>query len=252
MNRQHHVQTGISHLRASCPIMRKLIRAVGPFTMRPRRNRFGTLVCSIISQQISGAAARNIRGRLDARLEPGGIKPENLARLGESDLRAVGLSRQKASYVLDLAEKTLDGTVRLDRIGRLSDEAVIGMLPQVKGIGRWTAEMFLIFSLGRLDVLPVDDLGVRSAIRNLYGLAELPDKVTCMELAAPWRPYASIGSWYCWRSLDLKKNVTLFAKGYPKSDPDWPSQLSSVPATIPPANGKSSPHHILAKHPAIC
>jgi DNA-3-methyladenine glycosylase II len=93
--------------------------------------------------------------------------------------------------------------VRLDKIGRLPDEGVIEMLTQVKGIGRWTAEMFLIFSLGRLDVLPVDDLGVRSAIKNLYGLKELPNKTTCVEIAEPWRPYASIGSWYCWRSLDL-------------------------------------------------
>lgn len=205
MNRPHHVQTGLDHLRAADPVMRKLIRAVGPYTLRPTRNRFGILVRSIISQQISTAAARNIRGRLDARLEPGGMKPENLARLGVSDLRAVGLSRQKAAYLLDLAEKTLGGTVRLDKIGRLQDDAVIEMLTQVKGIGRWTAEMFLIFSLGRLDVLPVDDLGIRSALRNLYGLPELPDKKNCLELAAPWRPYASIGSWYCWRSLDLKK-----------------------------------------------
>jgi DNA-3-methyladenine glycosylase II len=215
MTHVEKTEIALAHLRRQDPIMRKLIRAVGPFTLRPTRNRFGILVRSIISQQISTAAARNIRGRLDARLAPGGLEPDNLACLGESDLRTVGLSRQKASYLLDLAEKTLDGTVRLDRIGRLKDDAVIEMLTQVKGIGRWTAEMFLIFSLGRLDVLPVDDLGVRSAIRNLYGLPELPDKKTCMELAAPWRPYASIGSWYCWRSLDLKRNVRQFAKGYP-------------------------------------
>jgi DNA-3-methyladenine glycosylase II len=116
---------------------------------------------------------------------------------------------------LDLARKSLDGTVRLDRMGRLSDEAVIEMLTQVKGIGRWTAEMFLIFSLGRLDVMPVDDLGVRSAIKDLYGLGELPGKNKCLEIAAPWRPYATIGSWYCWRSLDLKRNVRAVAKGYP-------------------------------------
>jgi DNA-3-methyladenine glycosylase II len=114
-----------------------------------------------------------------------------------------------------LACKTLDGTVRLERIGTLPDEPVIEMLTQVKGIGRWTAEMFLIFSLGRLDVLPVDDLGVRAAIRDLYGLNELPDKATCVKIAAPWRPYATIGSWYCWRSLDLKRNVVQVAKGYP-------------------------------------
>jgi DNA-3-methyladenine glycosylase II len=209
MNRQQALKTGLAHLRAADPVMRRLIRAVGPFTLRPTRNRFCILVRSIISQQISTAAARSIRGRLDALLESGGIKPEKLVHLGESDLRSVGLSRQKAVYLLDLAEKTLDGTVQLDRIGRLPDEAVIEMLTQVKGIGRWTAEMFLIFSLGRLDVLPVDDLGVRSAIKDLYGLRELPTKKICVELAAPWRPYASIGSWYCWRSLDLKRDKEL-------------------------------------------
>jgi DNA-3-methyladenine glycosylase II len=202
MNRQHHIQTGFTHLRKD-RIMRKVIDAVGPFNLRPTRNRFAVLVRAIISQQISTAAARNIRSRLDALLEPEGLNPENLANLDQSDLRAVGLSRQKATYLHDLAHKTLDGTVRLDRIGRLPDEDVIEMLTQVKGIGRWTAEMFLIFSLGRLDVLPVDDLGVRSAIKNLYGLKEMPNKTTCMEVAVPWRPYASIGSWYCWRSLDL-------------------------------------------------
>lgn len=138
-----------------------------------------------------------------------------MATLTEPQLRSVGLSRQKASYLLDLAQKTLNGTVRLDRMGRLRDEAVIEMLTQVKGIGRWTAEMFLIFSLGRLDVLPVDDLGVRAAIKDLYALDDLPDKQTCIEIAAPWRPYATIGSWYCWRSLDLKRKIRQVAKGYP-------------------------------------
>lgn len=102
--------------------------------------------------------------------------------------------------------KVDDGTVPLDRIGRLADEEVIAKLTQIKGIGRWTAEMFLIFSLGRLDVLPVDDLGIRAALKRLHGLRELPDKKLCHELAAPWRPYATIGSWYCWRSLDVNRN----------------------------------------------
>jgi DNA-3-methyladenine glycosylase II len=204
MNRQLQIQTGLVHLRKD-RILRKVIDAVGPFNLRPTRDRFTVLVQAIISQQISGAAARNIRGRLDALLEPDGFTPENLASLDLADLRSVGLSRQKAAYILDLAQKTLDGIVDLKKIGRLSDEAVIEMLTQVKGIGRWTAEMFLIFSLGRLDVLPVDDLGVRSAMKNLYGLKELPDKKTCIELAMPWRPYASIASWYCWRSAELKK-----------------------------------------------
>ncbi len=143
-----------------------------------------------------------------------GLNAESIARLTETQLRSVGLSRQKASYLLDLAQKTLDGTVRLNGIGRLGDEAVIEMLTRVKGIGRWTAQMFLIFSLGRPDVLPVDDLGVRAAIKDLYALDELPDKKTCLEIATPWRPYATIGSWYCWRSLDLKRKVRDAARGY--------------------------------------
>jgi DNA-3-methyladenine glycosylase II len=201
---QSRIRTGLVHIRASDTIMRRLIDAVGPFTLRPeRRRRFSVLARAIISQQVSTAAARTIRGRLEGIIDNGGLTAEGIGRLTEPHLRSVGLSRQKASYLLDLAHKSLDGTVRLDRIGRLPDEAVIEMLTQVKGIGRWTAEMFLIFSLGKLDVLPVDDLGVRAAIKDLYDLDDLPDKKTCLEIAAPWRPYATIGSWYCWRSLDL-------------------------------------------------
>jgi DNA-3-methyladenine glycosylase II len=121
-------------------------------------------------------------------------------------LRSAGLSPQKASYVADLAAKVNAGTVDLRRIGRLSDERIIDRLTQVKGIGHWTAQMFLIFALGRLDVFPHDDLGVKTAIRNRYGLSELPDKPTALAIAAPWRPYASVASWYCWRTLDLERN----------------------------------------------
>jgi DNA-3-methyladenine glycosylase II len=216
MERGDQVRAGIAQIRASDSIMRRLIEAVGPFTLRPERGRrFSVLARAIISQQVSTAAARTIRGRLEGILENGGLSAEGIARLKDSQLRSVGLSRQKASYLLDLARRTLDGTMRLDRIGRLSDEDVIEMLTEVKGIGRWTAEMFLIFSLGRLDVLPVDDLGVRAAIKDLYGLDDLPSKKTCLEIAAPWRPYATIGSWYSWRSLDLKRNVRQITKGYP-------------------------------------
>ena len=216
MSQPNRIQTALAHVRAADPIMRRLMDAVGPFTLRPeRRRRFSVLARAIISQQVSTAAARTIRGRLEGILDGSGLSAEGIAGLTESKLRSVGLSRQKASYLLDLARKSLDGTVRLDRIGRLPDEVVIEMLTQVKGIGRWTAEMFLIFSLGRLDVLPVSDLGVRAAIKDLYGLGGLPDNKTCVETAAPWRPYATIGSWYCWRSLDLRRNVVQKEKGYP-------------------------------------
>jgi DNA-3-methyladenine glycosylase II len=204
MLKQTEIRKARRHLRATDPVMKAIIDAVGPFTLGLERNRFRMLVCSIISQQISGSAAASIFKRLRTLAGPGGM---NAGRLGEftvEELRAVGLSPQKASYVTDLVQKVNDGTVDLRQIGRLSDEQVVEHLIQVKGIGRWTAQMFLIFSLGRLDVFPHDDLGVRSAIRDNYGLADLPDKETAITIAAPWRPYATVASWYCWQSLDLE------------------------------------------------
>lgn len=203
------------HLRAADPVMRDMIDAVGPFTLRLHRDRFGLLVRSIISQQISTSAARSIRGRLQEISGPKGFTAANLVRFTVDQLRSAGLSPQKASYVNDLAEKVNDGTVNLRQIGRLSDERVIKQLTQVKGIGRWTAQMFLIFSLGRPDVFPHDDLGVRTAIRDQYGLDDLPDKEASLAIAEPWRPYASVASWYCWRTLDLARNKDTVAKGYP-------------------------------------
>jgi DNA-3-methyladenine glycosylase II len=203
----------LRHLRASDPVMRAMIDAVGPYTLRFDRDRFGLLVRSIISQQISTSAARAIRKRLMELLGPDGLTAANLARFSTDELRSVGLSSQKASYVADLEAKVNDGTVNLQQIGRLSDERVVETLTRVKGIGRWTAQMFLIFSLGRPDVLPHDDLGVRTAIRDQYGLDDLPDKETSHTIAEPWRPYASVASWYCWRTLDLARNTETVAKG---------------------------------------
>ena len=210
-----HIQSARRHLRAADPVMKAIIDAVGPYTLRFERDRFAMLVRSIISQQISTSAARAIRKRLQDLAGPEGLTAANLARFSLDELRSVGLSPQKAAYVADLAAKVNDGTVDLRRIGRLSDEQVVEQLTQVKGIGRWTAQMFLIFSLGRPDVFPHDDLGVRTAIRDRYGLADLPDKATSHAIAAPWRPYASVASWYCWRSLDLARNTETVAKGYP-------------------------------------
>jgi DNA-3-methyladenine glycosylase II len=191
------------HFRRADPILAKVIRQVGPATLKPQRDRFKILVRSILSQQISVGAARSIRLRLESLLEPDAIRPAVIARLSIDELRTVGVSRQKAGYLLDLAQKCGDGTVRLDRLGRMSDEQVIEELIQVRGIGRWSAHMFLIFALGRPDVFPLDDFGVRSAIRRLYELDESPAKDVFLEIGNRWRPYASIGSWYCWRFLDL-------------------------------------------------
>jgi DNA-3-methyladenine glycosylase II len=198
------IQQAIRHLRKADPVMRDVIRKAGPFTMQLHRNRFRALVFSILGQQISGKAAASIRARLIDYLKPDQISPQSIARLTPEKLRGVGVSLQKANYLLDLATHVEQGRLRLDRVARMSDEDVIDALVQVKGIGVWTAQMFLIFSLGRPDVFPHDDLGVRSAIRNLYGLEELPNKEISHKIATPWRPYSSVASWYCWRSLEFK------------------------------------------------
>jgi DNA-3-methyladenine glycosylase II len=195
-------QTVHRHFKSSDPILAGVVKQVGPMTLKPQRDRFRLLVRSILSQQISTAAARTIRLRLEELLGPAGVRPETIAAFSVEQLRTVGVSRQKASYLLDLAQKCGDGSVRLSRVGRMTDEQVIDELTQVKGIGRWSAQMFLIFSLGRLDVFPHDDLGVRTAIRRLYRFDEMPGKAACLEIGQRWRPYASIGSWYCWRFLE--------------------------------------------------
>ena len=201
--RQQQIQAALRHLRRNDPVVKQMIREVGDFRLKLQRDRFHVLVRAIIAQQISTAAARSIRQRLIGLAGNAGVTPQWLATLDAPRLRTAGVSPQKASYLLDLAMRVERGQIDLRNIGRKNNESVIEELIQVRGIGRWTAEMFLIFSLGRLDVFPVDDLGIRSALRNRYGLDELPDKQTSLEIAAKWSPYASVASWYCWRSLDL-------------------------------------------------
>jgi DNA-3-methyladenine glycosylase II len=206
-NRTETIELALAHLRRRDRVMRRAIKQVGPYRLRMQRDRFGSLVRAIVAQQISVAAARSIHARLLALAGPDSLTPQRLLKLSPEQLRSAGVSPQKLSYLHDLAARVHSGEVPLDRIGRFDDDQVIEKLTLVKGIGRWTAEMFLIFSLGRLDVLPVDDLGVRSAIRNLYGLAELPDKQACHEIGGAWRPFASVASWYCWQTLDAARSV---------------------------------------------
>lgn len=194
------------HFRKRDPLLHAAIRQVGPYTLKPSRDRFGMLVRSIISQQISVGAARSIRQKLETLVDGSSITPAAIIALSPDGLRAAGLSQQKASYLVDLAGKVDRGEVRLSRIGRLSDEEVIAELTQIKGIGRWTAQMFLIFALGRPDVFPSDDFGVRAAITKLYGYDEHPPKARLIEIGQSWSPFASIGSWYCWRYLELLRS----------------------------------------------
>jgi len=194
------------HLRKIDPVMRRVIDDVGPCTFKAERDRFWMLVRSILSQQISTAAARTVRDRVvllvESRSGSKSVTPESLLALSVDELRSAGCSQRKAEYMLDLAEKVDNREVALAKIGRLSNEVVIETLVQVRGIGRWTAEMFLMFSLGRHDVFPVDDLGVRNAMVNLYGLAQSSSHDEFRAIAEKWQPYATIGSWYCWKSLE--------------------------------------------------
>jgi DNA-3-methyladenine glycosylase II len=189
------------HLRSLDPHWAARIDRIGPCRLRPIRDRFGTLASAIISQQISTKAAQSIRERL--RIRAGGrIDPASVLALENQDLREAGLSGQKAAYLVNLAEAVQTGRLPLGWVSRWDDEEVIARLTEVKGIGRWTAEMFLIFCLNRPDVWPVDDLGIRHGVRGHFGLAELPHVSLCRELGEPWRPFRTVASWYLWNDRD--------------------------------------------------
>ncbi len=197
--KRHIREAGIAHLRTADPIMAAWIERAGPCLLQRRQDRFGALVRAILAQQISAHVAKVIRMRIAARCKPAGITPASILRLGEKGLRECGCSRQKIAYLLDLAGKVQSGELPLNQLGRFSDAVVIERMIAVKGIGVWTAQMFLIFSLGRPDVFPHDDLAVRTAMQRIYGLRKLPDKTRMRKIAAKWSPYATVGSWYCWR-----------------------------------------------------
>jgi DNA-3-methyladenine glycosylase II len=188
------------HLSRRDPVMKRLIVAVGPCTLRHNPDCFPVLVRSIISQQISTKAALSIGARLGEAAGEGGLSPARLLALPDEALRGAGLSANKARSLRDLAEKVHRGAVPLGRLPEMADEEVIAALLPVRGIGRWTAQMFLIFSLGRLDVLAPDDLGFRLGVQEQYGLPGPPDRGRLEEMAEPWRPYRSIAMWYVWRS----------------------------------------------------
>ena len=198
-----HVRAGRLHLQKTDPVMKKIIKSVGPFQQPVLRDRFLALVRSIISQQISGAAAKTIQQRLMDAIAPAKINPDAILQFSIDELREIGISRQKATYMLDLADKVSDGTVDLTKMGRNSDEEVIQALTQIKGIGVWTAQMFLMFSLARLDVFPYGDLGIQNGIEKNYSFRGQLTKDKMLKIAEPWSPYSTIASWYLWRSLEV-------------------------------------------------
>lgn len=197
------VDVAVAHLTAADPVMAQIIAGVGSFRMAFREPDFETLVRSVVYQQISGKAAMAIFGRLCAACGDGGrLRPAAILALPADALRGLGLSSQKARYVRDLAEKTQARLLDFERLPELTDDEVIGVLTQVTGVGRWTAQMFLMFALRRPDVLPVADLGVRAAVQKAYRLRKPPTPDRMARIARPWRPYATVASWYLWRSLE--------------------------------------------------
>jgi DNA-3-methyladenine glycosylase II len=194
----------VAHLRKADPILRSVIERVGPCRLRPlaEGSHFEFIARSIIYQQLSTKAAATIHGRVEA-LCGGAIAAGRLASITDEALRGAGLSRQKLGYLRDLAARASGGSLDTTYLADLPDEEVTRQLIQVKGVGVWTAQMFLMFRLGRPDVLPVLDLGVRKGVQKAYRLRKLPDAKRVEKIAAPWAPYRTVGSWYMWRVLEL-------------------------------------------------
>ena len=201
----------LEHLCSVDQYLAEIIKAVGSYSIKVRNDSYLSLVEAIIYQQLAGSAASTIYNRFLGYYNGPIPKPEQILSSSETDLRAkVGLSRMKIAYLKDLAVHIADGRLILNNLPSMTDEEVISQLTRVKGIGRWTAEMFLIFCLGREDILPVTDLGLRTAMKRTYLLNELPKPNTMIEIASPWRPYRSIATWYLWKSLARKdSNITI-------------------------------------------
>ena len=200
------VAAAVERLKKHDPLLGRVIERYGPCTIRPHRNYYQELVDSIISQQLSVHAARAIEQRFRDLFDGAFPTAEQILTTDVETLRGLGFSRAKGSYVLDLAQHIVDGKVKFDHLDSLSNEEVMAELLPVKGIGEWTVHMFLMFCMGRLDVLPVGDLGIRNGIRKLYGLGEAPSPAQVREIAEQneWHPYESVASWYIWQSLDNK------------------------------------------------
>jgi len=186
------------------PRLGAAIKRIGPCALadRQRKDHLSALVGSIVSQQLSTKAAATIFGRFVALFEnEGGLSATAIGAQSDEALRGVGLSGQKVGYLRDLCARIDDGRLRLDELESLPDEQVIARLIEVKGFGRWTAEMFLMFRLHRPDVLPVGDLGIVNAVQRLYGLRKRPDAKRILKLGEAWKPYRSVASWYLWQTL---------------------------------------------------
>jgi DNA-3-methyladenine glycosylase II len=196
------MRLALKHLKKSDPVIAAIIRRVGPCVIQYRDPSFETLVRSIVYQQLSGRVASVIFGRLHAAAGEKTLTPTGIMKLRPEKMRKLGLSGQKTLYIRELAKHTKRGKIIFENLPAAGDLAIIEHLTRVKGIGVWTAQMFLMFALRREDVLPVADLGIRSAMKKAYGLADLPKPAEMEKIAAAWKPYTSIACWYLWRSLE--------------------------------------------------
>ena len=197
------MKKAVDHLKKSDAILASIISQVGACQIAYREPTFETLARAIVFQQLSTKAARTIYGRLEE-AAGGKLTPESIQNLSVGEMRRAGLSRQKLGYIRDLAEHALSGKVDFTLLPAMNDEEVIAALTDIKGVGVWTAHMFLIFTLRRTDILPVGDYGVQSAIKKAYRKRKLPKPKDMEKIAKAWSPYRSIACWYLWRSLDIK------------------------------------------------
>jgi len=198
-------RAAVRHLKRADPVLEGIIARVGPsrFVRKPTGSHLDALVRSIVSQQLSTSAAATIHARLVALVGKEQPLPGDWLALDDPDLRAAGLSRQKIAYIRDLARHVHEGLLPMAKLHEMPDDEVIAALTQVKGIGVWTAQMFLMFRLARPDILPVLDLGIRNAFRRAYRLRKEPTEKRMRAIAKPWEPYRSVASWYLWQSLEL-------------------------------------------------
>jgi DNA-3-methyladenine glycosylase II len=197
------MRKAINHLKKSDPVMRAIIERVGPCRMNFSEPVFHSLAEAIVYQQLNGKAAETIFKRFTA-LAGDPVLPGGIAKLTDEQMRSVGLSKQKSSYLRDMAERTIRGELNFAHLPEMTDEEVIEHLTQVKGVGVWTAHMFLMFTLKRPNVLPTGDFGVQMAIKKHYNKRKMPKPLQMEKIAKPWEPYRSIACWYLWRSLDVK------------------------------------------------
>jgi DNA-3-methyladenine glycosylase II len=212
----NNVSVIIKYLSQTDPCLGEIIRSVGDFSIKIRNDPFQSLVESIIYQQLAGSAARVVYSRFikyynnndNNNVNSRPFLPEQILLTPNSVFRStIGLSNKKIEYMKDLSAKVIERKLDLSTLHKLPDEEIIAQLIQVKGIGRWTAEMFLIFCLGRLDILPVTDLGIRKAMQKTYSLSELPKPAEMLAIAQPWKPYRTVATWYLWKSLSKSNSI---------------------------------------------